>query len=922
MTRFKLKAMFAVVGLIIGATIWASAGISQDNEPQPAPAAGLPAAGSPGGGAPPSAIAAPAAGLPGEPGRPTTVPKPGDPAVTTDSKGRPAPTPSLRPGETATERLDRLRVNPAGPPAPGFGIPGAPASQPAVVAEMPALRVIPVESLNASSLKEIVETLIPTARGLVAVDAQTNSLVVRVSDATVDEIKKLALHLQEMQRAMPKVNDAGRGRGPGGGSGFGAGLEGGSDTGASSGMSRGGGGGRLGEPVVERQVSLAELKRDYERADKAARDFAATMKSSSKRNDDSLASLQNRVAYAFSLRQTFLRVELAEMQRRVTMIQESIDLRDQVARQIIERRASELLDPNLQWEPASTPAIGPGGFIDSNGVQWPRPTGLPGGMAPGAEGAEGSSSSGSNGKATFTSEAVPIIPSNTRIFSGFSGRKAADPAAGSLPLDSDVHKVQGVTLRFESDPKLVDRQVPAIVMQQTPLRTLLVAATWGVDAFLPETDRRPIISTKVNGTDSTVELVAVDHQLGIAIFSVPPSVGNRLAPWPKDEIADVRIGDLITCQGTPHRVTSLDEDFHYRDVDGDSFVTGVFIYGGKTRDNPGSLLFKDGNLAGMLIDSADLDLSRISTPTGDWKSYALPAQALFDRFHQLIEKNNNPNERSPSAAKVSSGRPFLSRDIFEETNDKAEPQRSRNKPDASNGSGNNPDVSSAGAEGVGDAAKPSNSGPVWTLHMSAPWRGAERDAPAIVIDANDQRSILLSASWSAQRFPIGEEGAPDEGAPVRSITLVGSNLPVRAVDNDDQLGIAIYSVRTKLPMWPVDQLSSDIRVGDVVDELSSAGHFGSTKPITRHRVESVGNTLLTGASILIDTKIEGTFVLDGRMSGNPGSILLKDGKLAGMFLDNSRAADSSESKSHGLPTKTLLERARLLMKRSQRPVLK
>jgi hypothetical protein len=299
------------------------------------------------------------------------------------------------------------------------------------------------------------------------------------------------------------------------------------------------------------------------------------------------------------------------------------------------------------------------------------------------------------------------------------------------------------------------------------------------------------------------------------------------------------------------------------------------------------------------------------------KTYLLPARALFDRYHELLAESESPKGTPLSAGNVRGDNQGIAPSGTLQGDDFTSATPAKPVP-----VGSTKGLISSGVDELSDDATAAKSGPVWMLHMSAPWRGAERDAPAIVIDANDARSILLSSSWSAQPFPAGTEGAPDEGAPVRSITLVGSNLPVRTVDKDDQLGIAIYSVRTKLPIWPVDQLSSDIRVGDVVDELSSAGHFGSTKPITRHRVESVGNTLLTGTSILIDTKIEGTFALDGRMSGNPGSILLKDGKLAGMFLDNSRAADSSESKSHGLPTKTLLERARLLMKRSQRPVLK
>jgi hypothetical protein len=438
-----------------------------------------------------------------------------------------------------------------------------------------------------------------------------------------------------------------------------------------SGMCRGGGSEVLGEPIVTPQVSSAERKKDYERADKAARDFAATMKSNSNRDDESMASLRNRVAYAFSLRQTSVRVELAEMQRRMATIQDSIDLRDRAAQQIIDRRVSELLDPNLQWEPAATPGIGPGGFMDSNGVQSTRPVGLPGGMGP---------------------------------------RRIDRESRSGTGIQGDM--------------------VPAVNPARAPLTTTPTGA--------PSADLIPALPTNGSGAGA-----------GEAGEGIGPGSG------------------------------------------------------------------------------------------------ALPL--------------------------------------------------------------------SSNAANLSDDATAAKSGPLWMLHMSAPWRGAERDAPAIVIDANEQRSILLSASWSAQRFPIGEEGAP-----IESMTLVGSKLPVMLIAADEQLGLAIYSVPGKLVTWPVNWLASDVRVGDVLHEAIGGHHVAM--PGAARRVESLGNTFVSGTSIPKDAKVAGTFVLDGRMSGNPGSILLKNGLLAGMFLDNSQSTDASGQKPHVLPTKALLERAHQLIERSESEV--
>ncbi|MEZ6126283.1 MAG: secretin N-terminal domain-containing protein, partial [Planctomycetaceae bacterium] len=59
--------------------------------------------------------------------------------------------------------------------------------------------------------------------------------------------------------------------------------------------------------------------------------------------------LQSTVEQAFAVRQNLQRAELAEFLRRLNGIEQSIAIRERIRDQIIKRRVSELLDPNLNW---------------------------------------------------------------------------------------------------------------------------------------------------------------------------------------------------------------------------------------------------------------------------------------------------------------------------------------------------------------------------------------------------------------------------------------------------------------------------------------------------------------------------------------------------------------------------------------------
>ncbi len=101
---------------------------------------------------------------------------------------------------------------------------------------------------------------------------------------------------------------------------------------------------------------IADLRTDYEAANKQAHDLATSLRQTP--DATKKAELRTAVQRAFTLRQSLLRAELLEMQARLERTQQSLDLRDRIADQIVDRRVEDLLNPQLEWEgsPQSTRA--------------------------------------------------------------------------------------------------------------------------------------------------------------------------------------------------------------------------------------------------------------------------------------------------------------------------------------------------------------------------------------------------------------------------------------------------------------------------------------------------------------------------------------------------------------------------------------
>ena len=93
---------------------------------------------------------------------------------------------------------------------------------------------------------------------------------------------------------------------------------------------------------------IAQLRSDYEAANKQAHNLAESLG----RTPDAAKKVELRKAVqrTFTLRQSLLRAELQEMQARLLQTQQSLDMRERIADQIVDRRVEDLLNPDLQWD--------------------------------------------------------------------------------------------------------------------------------------------------------------------------------------------------------------------------------------------------------------------------------------------------------------------------------------------------------------------------------------------------------------------------------------------------------------------------------------------------------------------------------------------------------------------------------------------
>jgi hypothetical protein len=264
--------------------------------------------------------------------------------------------------------------------SPFSSIPALPTS------ERGEVKVFSLQNIQAKDAGRIIEQLyITTPNGRdssairLSVDDRSNSLIVRGDSAVIAEVEALLLRLDTKQPVTEPASTA-------------------SAIGDGTGL-------RVNVPAIGPEplaldfsapVSSAQgqtfsffigfngqsadnLRRQYDGLEQRARSLSDQLREplpDPAMGETLRSQLRDTVRQAFETRQNLQRAELAEFARRLKGIHESIELRDKVSQQIIDRRVEELLDPNLEWDEAGktsgwTPTFRPGSLGARNEMTTP-----------------------------------------------------------------------------------------------------------------------------------------------------------------------------------------------------------------------------------------------------------------------------------------------------------------------------------------------------------------------------------------------------------------------------------------------------------------------------------------------------------------------------------------------------------------------
>jgi hypothetical protein len=191
-------------------------------------------------------------------------------------------------------------------------------AEPAREAPAGEIRVFALKNSQAAPTAELLMQLITVKPFRVVADAPHNSVVVIGSTEQLQAVEALLLKLDEPPRepiAEPK-------------------HDGKSVVGEDA------------SKQIEQQV--AQLIMAYETANKLAHELAMPLRKTP--DTGKKPELRTAVQRAFTLRQSLLRAELREMQARLEKTQRSLDMRERIADQIVDRRVEDLLNPQLKWE--------------------------------------------------------------------------------------------------------------------------------------------------------------------------------------------------------------------------------------------------------------------------------------------------------------------------------------------------------------------------------------------------------------------------------------------------------------------------------------------------------------------------------------------------------------------------------------------
>ncbi|MCA9075380.1 MAG: hypothetical protein KDA93_10125 [Planctomycetaceae bacterium] len=189
------------------------------------------------------------------------------------------------------------------------------------------------------------------------------------------------------------------------------------------------------------------------------------------------------------------------------------------------------------------------------------------------------------------------------------------------------------------------------------------------------------------------------------------------------------------------------------------------------------------------------------------------------------------------------------------------------------------------------------------IHAETRPRGVSRYFPAFVVESNETRSLLVSASWGGERFPLGLLGTP-----IGAIHELDTLEPIEILGYNEELGISIFSIKKTLPVWQTDLMVAGIQQGDVLEELILDNKHYRKPPYEVHAVEQIQQIYNRRTTEGNDVEVVGTMIISGRLACTPGSLLLSDGKLAAIYLNND--VREARIERHVLPIELAMDRYR------------
>jgi len=123
--------------------------------------------------------------------------------------------------------------------------------------------------------------------------------------------------------------------------------------------------------------------------------------------------------------------------------------------------------------------------------------------------------------------------------------------------------------------------------------------------------------------------------------------------------------------------------------------------------------------------------------------------------------------------------------------------------------------------------------------------------------------------------------------------------PVKVLACDERRGIGVFSVDKPLDPIPENLITEQLRPGDSLDPLQTS----EDGPGKAYRVVAVDQICRHETASGQMVGVEHAVLLDRPLGRNPGSWLLKDGKLAAICLDNFRNSASKRLQGYALPIK-------------------